>query len=200
MDLFSKNQKIALYLQRETCIVEMVCSIERVEDDRLIINLPQYFMRYIDVLQVGNNISVKAFSKFGTIDFNSIIISSPLEDEFSIELDYNALKLTPENKIPGIDAVENLEIKTPKGKLKVQTFEISTEYLKFSSADELKIGDIYDFTIFLPAEYGIINFKGLITEIDPIYENEYTVEYSTMTEVDRQTLLYYIYVYNEDDN
>lgn len=200
MDLFSKKQKIALYLQREACIVEMVCVIERVEDDRLIINLPQYFMRYIDVLQVGNNISVKAFSKFGTIDFNSIIITSPLEEEFSIELDYNAIKLTPGEKIPGINAMENLEIKTKKGKLKVQTFEIATNYLKFSSPEELKLGDIYDFTIFLPAEYGIINFKGLITEIDPIYDNEYTTVYETMTEVDKQTLLYYIYVYNEDDN
>ena len=47
-------------------------------------------------------------------------------------------------------------------------------------------------------DYGIIKFKAIITERDSIYDNEYTVNIQTMTEIDRQTLLYYMYMYSKD--
>lgn len=100
MDLLSEGQKLNLYIQKSDSIVEMVCSIEHVFDDRLEVALPQYFMRYIEYLQTGCRLTVKAFSKLGTIDFNTVVISSPLEDNFAIELDYNAMKLTPSSEIP----------------------------------------------------------------------------------------------------
>ena len=78
MDLLLEGQKINLYFQKDSNIVEMVCSIEKVFDDRLEIVLPQYFMRYIEYLQAGRKITAKVFSKLGTIDFNSVIITSPL--------------------------------------------------------------------------------------------------------------------------
>ena len=92
MDLFTEGQKITLIFLKEPNLVEITCSIEKIKDDRLELLLPQYFMRYIEFLQVGKKITAKAFSKLGTVDFNSIVISSPLEDNFCIELDYNSLK------------------------------------------------------------------------------------------------------------
>ena len=198
MDLLSKDQKIALYFEKDSNIVEMICRIENIYNDRLSLILPQYFMRYIDFLQEGCELTAKAFSKLGTIDFNSIIISSPLEDVFEIELDYNSLKLTENEEIPVVSAVETLEIKIGKDIVKVKTYELSTEFLRFYSDKDFYIDDIYEFAIILPKEYGIIKFKGIISEIDPIYENEYTVRYSIMTETDRQSLLYYMYMYSSD--
>ena len=75
MDLLTEEQKITLIFQKGATMVEMVCAIEKVFDDRLEITLPQYFMRYIELLQVGNRLTAKAFSKLGTIDFNTVIIS-----------------------------------------------------------------------------------------------------------------------------
>ena len=46
--------------------------------------------------------------------------------------------------------------------------------------------------------YGIISFNATITEIDPVYDNEYKVSYSQMTEHDRQLLLYYMYIYSNN--
>lgn len=199
MDLFAKGQKIALYFEKDTNVVEMTCTVDKAENDRLSLDLPQYFMRYINSLQEGCELSAKAFSKLGTIDFNSIVISSPLEDVFEIELDYNSLKLTESDNIPVISAVEALEIKTKKGETyKVKTFELSTEFLRFYSDKEFKVDTSCDFTIFLPKEYGIIKFNGIISEIDPIYENEYTVKYYYISDADKQSLLYYMYMYNTD--
>ena len=111
MDLFTEGQRISLFFPKKQNMVEMVCNIEKVFNDRLNLVLPQYFMRYIENLQVGKKVTAKAFSKLGTVDFNTIIISSPLEETFTIEMDYNSIKLTPSEDTPFIKAVESLEIK-----------------------------------------------------------------------------------------
>ena len=196
MNLIKEGQKISLYFQKDKNLVEMNCTIEDVYDDRLILTLPQYFMRYINFLQEGCELSAKIFSKMGTIDFNTIVISSPFEEVFEIELDYNALKLTENSEIPAVSAVESLEIKSENFSMRVKTFEISTEFIKFTSDKIFAVGNTYEFNLYLPEDYGIINFKGLVTEIDPIYDNEYTARYETISENDRQSLLYYMYVYS----
>ena len=141
MDLFTQGQKITLFFQKNNNIVEMICSIDKVYDDRLDLVLPQYFMRYIDFLQVGSKLTAKAFSKLGTIDFNTVVMYSPLEDTFTIELDYNSLKLTPNDKIPVISAIEQLEIVKDENISTYRTFEVSTEYLKFYSDKTFNLND-----------------------------------------------------------
>ena len=198
MDLIRVGNKIALYFQKDNNIVEMICTVESVYNDRLVLNPPQYFMRYVEFLQVGSELTAKIFSKLGTIDFNTIVISSPLEDTFEIELDYNSIKLTENPEIPVISAVESMEIKRNNDTYKVKTFEISTIYFRFTSDKNFVIGETLEFTIYLPKDYGIINFKGKITEIDPVYDNEFTANYLTISESDRQNLLYYMYMYSTD--
>ena len=198
MDLIRVGNKIALYFQKDNNIVEMICTVESVYNDRLVLNPPQYFMRYVEFLQVGSELTAKIFSKLGTIDFNTIVISSPLEDTFEIELDYNSIKLTENPEIPVISAVESMEIKRNNDTYKVKTFEISTIYFRFTSDKNFAIGETLEFTIYLPKDYGIINFKGKITEIDPVYDNEFTANYLTISESDRQNLLYYMYMYSTD--
>lgn len=198
MDLLSVGQKVNLYFQKDSNIVEMACTIEKVMDDRLEVALPQYFMRYIEYLQAGCEISVKVFSRLGTIDFNSIIISSPLEETFSIELDYNAMKLTTGDEIPVVNAIETLQIKVDNETLKLSTFAISTNFIKFNSDRPFKLDETFEGTLILPSDYGIIEFKAVISEVDPVFDNEFTATYITMTESDRQNLLYYMYSTNAD--
>ena len=198
MELFTEGQKISIFFAKGQTLVEMVCTIETVYDDRLELALPQYFMRYIEYLQAGSDITAKAFSKIGTVDFNAVIISSPLEEDFLVELDYNSIKLTPSNEVPAINAIENIEVKSPSGTFKLKTFEISAEYVKFTSFDNFHIEDQLECIITLPDDYGIINFTAVISGIDPVYENEYTANIITMTENDRQNLLYYMYVYSNN--
>lgn len=198
MDLFNEEQKIVLSFTKEDVMVEMICSIDKIYEDRLSLNLPQYFMRYIKYLQVGNKITAKVFSKLGTIDFNTIIISSPLEDSFSIELDYNSLKLTPSNDLPMISATENLIITRNSDIINLKTLEISTEYVKFYSDKNFEIKENIDCSINLSNNYGIIKFMATISEIDEIYDNEYTATYTTMTEKNKQNLLYYMYMYTKN--
>ena len=57
MDLINQGQKIALYFPKDDKMVEMSCWIENVLDDRIEIVPPQYFMRYVQFLQVGMEMS-----------------------------------------------------------------------------------------------------------------------------------------------
>lgn len=197
MNLFKKDQRVALYIEKKDIVVEIVCTINKILDDRLILNLPQYFMRYIDILQVGTKLMAKVFSKLGTIDFNSIIISSPLEDSFAIELDYNAIKFVDNADLTVIEEIHPLKINDNTEEITAETIEISTQNLKFTyQENKFKLNQILDFTLHLPKNYDIINFKGIISHIDEIYENEYTVTYSIISDVARQNLLYYIYMKN----
>lgn len=195
MDLLKEGQKLTLFFQKNTNMVEMSCEIEKVYDDRLDLVLPQYFMRYIEHLQVGARLTAKVFSKLGTVDFNTVVISSPLEDSFTIELDYNTVKLTASTELPGIEAVEEICFKLDGEDYITKTFEISGEYIKFTSDRKFSVHEILDCTLNLPNDYGIINFRAAVSEIDPIYSNEYTAVFSTITEENRQNLLYYMYMY-----
>lgn len=200
MELLKVGQKLSIFFQKEDKLVEIACTISDVEEDRMDIELPPYFMRYIEFLEVGNALTVKVFSKVGTLDFNTIIISSPLEENFSVELDCNAIKLTPSEEIPVINAVEVLNITTEENTHKVNTFEISTEFLKFYSDYEFHLEDTFECELILPKNYGIIRFRGTVIYVDPVYDNEYKITYSCMSESDRLALLYYMYLYSNNSS
>lgn len=195
MDLLQPGQKLGINFQKDDKLVEIFCTISKVFDDRINIDLPQYFMRYIDYLDVGKRLTIKVFSKFGTVDFNGIVITSPLEDDFSVELDYNAMKLTPGEEIPRIEAIEKINIKRKEDEFTANTIEISTESLKFYSDKKFELEDTFNCELILPHDYGTISFRATVIDVDEVYQNEYTVSYSCMSEYDRQALLYYIYLY-----
>ncbi len=200
MELLKQGQKLSILFQKESTIVEIACTISQILEDRIAIELPPYFMRYIEFLDVGCKLTVKAFSKIGTVDFNTIVITSPLEDEFSVELDYNALKLTPGEELPVIEAMETLNIVKDEKTFKVSTFEISTSYLKFTCDYDFKEEDSFECELILPKDYGIIHFKGTVTYVDPVYDNEFTISYMSMVEEDRRALLYYMYLYSNNSD
>ncbi len=199
MELLKAGQKLSIFFQKEDKLVEISCTISDVLEDRVVIELPQYFMRYIEYLDVGCKLTVKVFSKIGTVDFNTIVISSPLEEDFSVELDYNAMKLTPNEEIPVVNAVETLNITMDDSRFfKVNTFEIATEYMKFYSDYEFQLNDSFNCELVLPKNYGIIRFRGTVIYVDPVYDNEFKINYTNMTEEDRQNLLYYMYIYTNN--
>lgn len=200
MDLIKKEQRVALVFPKEDKLVEVICTVNKVYDDRLELILPQYFMRYLNFLQVGCKLTAKVFSKIGTIDFNTVVISSPLEDSFLIELDYNSMKLSSGNEIVKIYAVEKLELIKGGEVFSFKTIEISPVHLKFQSDKKLKLDEFYDCNLFLPKGYGIINFKGIISEIDSVYDNEYTLRYSILDDESIQKILYYMYMYSKDSD
>ena len=106
------------------------------------------------------------------------------------------MKLTPSEEMPVVDAMEPMVIRAgEENETSVKTFELATEHVKFYSDNKLNIDDSFNCELILPKDYGTIKFKATVTDVDPVYDNEYTAVYSNMTENDRQALLYYMYLY-----
>lgn len=200
MDLLKLGQKVSISFPKGINLVEMSCEINKVLGDRILLELPPYFMRYINFLEVGKALTVKVFSKLGTIDFNAVIITSPLEDDFAIELDYNAMRLTPSEDLPVIKAIEMIKIFKGEDIVSAKTFEISPNHVKFYSETTFIMDEKFDCDLILPSDYGTISFKATISDVDPLYDNEYTIQVYGMNEEDRQTLLYYMYLYSNNTN
>ncbi len=200
MDLLQIGQKLSINIYKNDKLIEIIGKISDILDDRIDVELPPYFMRYIECMDVGKHLTVKVFSKFGTIDFNTVVITSPLEDVFSIELDYNAMKFIPGEEMPIVDAIEKLNITINNEIISANTLELSTEFIKLYCDKPLEVDENFDCELILPNDYGIINFKATVIYKDNIYDNEYKVSYYNMSENDRQTLLYYMYVYIKNYN
>ena len=195
MELIHSGQKISINILKDDKLIEIIGKIDEVFDDRMTVDLPNYFMRYIEYLEVAMPLSVKIFSRLGTIDFNTVVITSPLEEHFTIELDYNAIKLTPDSEIKSVDAIETLKIKNNDNLLTVKTTDISIEKIVFISKTPIEIEQKFDCELILPNDYGTILFKGTVIKRDVVYDNEYTMSCYGMDEVNRQSLLYYMYMY-----
>ena len=195
MDLIHSGQKLNINIEKDDKLVEMICIINEVFDDRIEIELPQYFMRYIEYLDVGRPLTIKIFSKFGTIDFNTIVISSPLEEKFVVELDYNAIKLTEGDSLPVINSILPIKLTKDNESFVINTIDISTEKIRVDSDIELNLEDNYDCELILPDDYGTIYFKATVMHKDILYDNEYIMSCYAMNENDRQTLLYYMHMY-----
>ena len=196
MELIHSGQKLSINIYKGDNLVEIIGEVNDVLDDRMTVELPKYFMRYIEYLEVGKPLTVKIFSKMGTIDFNTVVITSPLEDNFTIELDYNAVKLTPDSEIKSVDAIETLKLKRNDNIITVKTSDISIDKIVCISSTELEVEQQFDCELILPGDYGTIIFKATVTKRDIVYDNEYTLSCYGMNEENRHSLLYYMYMYS----
>lgn len=195
MNLIQPGQKLSINIEKNATIVELLCTVKEVFDDRITIELPQYFMRYIECFDVGKHLTVKVFSELGTIDFNTIVITSPLEEDFTVELDYNAIKLTPDDEMAPVEAIEKIILKKNEEIIKAETLDLTPEKMRITSSIQLNLEENYDCELILPEDYGTINFKVTVIKQDKVYDDEYTLACYAMSDSDRQTLLYYMYMY-----
>ena len=59
----------------------------------------------------------------------------------------------------------------------------------------MEVDQKFDCELILPQDYGTIFFKATVTKRDVVYDNEYTLSCYAMNEENRQSLLYYMYMY-----
>lgn len=194
MNLVREGQKLNLIFNKGDKTVEITCVITAIEFDRLIVELPKSFMRYIEFLASGCEVSVRVFSTAGILAFNSIIINGGLEDIFSIEYDENSVRMEPYTESPSAEEILDLIIKDKSGNVyQAKTIEIGTKGLKFVCENKLELETIYDFTLITNEEFGNIEFTGLINNYDEVFPEEYVMSYTKISGIDRQNILRFIY-------
>ena len=195
MNLVREGQKLNLIFNKDDRLVEITCSVSAVEFDRLIVELPKSFMRYINYLSTGCTVSVRVFSSVGLLAFNSIIINGGLEDIFSIEYDENLVRLEPYMESTPLEEILEMSIKDVKKATvySAKTIEIGAKGIKFICEKNLEQNTIYDFVLMAGEEFGNIEFSGLINSRDEVFPDEYMMSYTKISANDRQNILRFIY-------
>lgn len=195
MSLVREGQKLNLIFSKDYKTVEITCVITEVLYDRLMLELPKSFMRYINYLATGCEVSVRVFSTVGLLAFNSVIINGGLEDIFSIEYDEELVRMEPYADSDPVEEILEMKIKDVKNAISysAKSIEIGARGVKFICESQLDLETVYDFVLMTDEEYGNIEFSGLINSVDPVFTNEYVMSYTKISGNDRQNILRFIY-------
>ena len=195
MNLVREGQKLNLIFNKGEKTVEITCVVSKVFYDRLVVDLPKSFMRYIEHLTSGCEVSVRVFSTAGLIAFNSVIINGGLEEQFTIEYDEDFVSMEHYSESPSVEEILEMTIKdlSEPAMISAKTIEIGTKGMRFVSSSKLNIGSVYDFVLNIGEEFGTIEFSGLINSNDEVFPEEYEMSYTKISGEDRQNILRFIY-------
>ena len=195
MNLVREGQKLNLIFNKGEKTVEITCVVSEVFYDRIAVSLPKSFMRYIEHLTSGCEVSVRVFSTAGLIAFNSVIINGGLEEQFTIEYDEDFVSMEHYSESPSVEEILEMTIKDSSvpAVVSAKTIEIGTKGMRFVSSSKLNVGSVYDFVLDIGEEFGAIEFSGLINSNDEVFTEEYEMSYTKISGEDRQNILRFIY-------
>ena len=185
MGLIQVNQKAKIIFEADGHSIELDCTVDEVLFDRLRVVFTKSFMRYLDYLEVGNEILVKVFALQGIIQFHSMVIASPMEKYFEIEYDEDAINLEMDYSSK-IDKLDNLIIKRPLlGDISTKIVNMDYTWVSFCTVTPLNINSTFDFIVTI--EEHELYFKGkVVSETD---DNCYKIQIIEMPEDNKQ--IYY---------
>ncbi len=190
MALFQENQKAKIIFEADDKIVEMDCYIEKIYFDRLKLILPKAASRYNPYLKAGKKITINVFSHLGILEQESIIITSPLEKEFTVEYDIDAIEINNRRRIKRYSASCDLIIFRPLlGNIETQIIDISTRGLRYYSDIPLESGAIFDCKLLLKPTDKKILFKGKIADNKGLPTGVYRMVIHKIAYKDKQVLL-----------
>lgn len=192
MGLFQENQKAKIIFEADDKVVEMDCYIEKIYYDRLKLKLPKAANRYTPYLKTGNKLTLNVFSHAGVIVQDSIILNSPLEKDFIIEYDMDAVKIENRRRKKRYSANCDLIIFRPLlGNIETQLIDLSTSGLRYYSDIPLEAGSEFDCKLILKPTDAKILFKGRILDNKGLPAGVYRMFINKIAYKDKQRLLDY---------
>ena len=117
--------------------VSLVCALKWVEKDRISLVFPDKDREFIRDLPEGKEIAVVIYTNSGIFIFDSIVINSPLEHDFVIELPEERKKI---QRREYIRAPINLKLVLTKddARFETRTINIGGGGIRFIANEELK--------------------------------------------------------------
>ena len=125
------------------------CTIKWIEEDRVGLVFPPDRMDIIKDLPEGREVEAVIYTDSGIFVFDSIVINSPLEHDFVIELPMEKKKI---QRREYVRAAVNLKLTLKKGDVnfETRTINIGGGGIRFFAGEEFEAEDIWRFSLFLP--------------------------------------------------
>ncbi|MBR1908203.1 PilZ domain-containing protein [bacterium] len=209
------NQQISILLNTPDGEKIISSYIREVYSDRLVLNQPQNWEENLSFLEEGEEIRTKIFTRSGVLLYTSVVLNSPVDDNFTIEyneefanilqrrvftrvpmetiVDCEYEKLVsakPVNTFSGSDMVEfstplSCEFETEV--IEAETVDIGGGGLKIVSSVKLPVQKTITFKINLFDD--IIVAKGLVIEKNNLPENQYGIKFTEISEEDKDKII-----------
>ncbi len=190
MDEIKKGQKIKLCFETiDNPDVEVDCFIKEVSKDRLSLDFSDEIFRYIDDLKEGNEMIANIFTPEGIKVFDTIILNSPLEDDFIIEYVERSLKIQRRKYIrAALDAkiiIERLEFDN----IITSTTEVGGGGLRFIYEGSFEPKELLGSLLYLPKQIRAIRAKGILLPNEYLPKNEHVLMFTDIDENDRSRII-----------
>jgi c-di-GMP-binding flagellar brake protein YcgR len=190
MEEFEKGQKVKIKFNLSpTRPVEINCTIENAEYDRLILNYPNdrsFLKKYI---HEGIEIEVLTYTEKGIYCFDSIVIESPLAGNFTIEFPEDKVKVQRREYVR-IPFKIDLFLSKEQSKMKGETINIGGGGLRFITTTKLAQYEKWIFNLILPRSEQFIKGCGEVLYSTEQGKNFLSVlKFTDIDEIDRNKII-----------
>ncbi len=125
------------------------CVIKWVEEDRIGLIFPEEMSHIMRDLPEGKEIEAIVYSNSGIFVFNSIVICSPLEKDFVIELPSEKKKIQRREYVRAPIKLE-LNLRKDDIRYETRTINIGGGGIRFLAGEEFKKDDLWAFSMYMP--------------------------------------------------
>lgn len=189
MDEIKKDQKVKLLLRMaDVSIKEIDCQIKEVYSDRISLTTPSEVLENAEYLQEGQEFVVKIFTPNGVKIFDTIVLDSPLEEEFVIEYAAVASEVQRREYVRVPMQVKIVVQKNDNKGVIASTIDISGGGIRFEYYDGLVAGEEVQVDMYFP-ELKMIQVRGVVIHNDFFPENVFVLAYTEINEMDRDRII-----------
>ena len=165
---------------------QVECKIIDYDREKIVLNYSRVSPYYYQFLHEGKEIKMYYYSEGGIYIFESIVINSPAEGSFEIEMPPDYTKI---QRRDFIRAYTELDIQIVDGLRGIvctsKTIDIGGNGIRFKSSEKLEFGKVYDVYMYL-SEDEILKVTGAIIKIE---NDEYVLEFTRIKSRDRDRIL-----------
>lgn len=170
MKEFEAGQKLTLRFKTYSFqTITISCTVKWFEKDRIALILPEKHIGMAKNIHAGKELEAIVYTNSGVYVFDSIVIHSPLEHDFIIEIPDEKKRMQRRDYVR---THFGLNFILSKGTLKIETktINIGGGGIRFKVKEELRTGDIWDFSLFMADDtemhgQGIVLYSVLLGRI-----------------------------------
>jgi len=183
------GQKVRIRVDVSSVQEEAItCVIKWFENDRIALVFPDNKQNLAKSLHEGKEVEAIVYTDSGIFVFESIVINSPLEHDFVIEIPDEKERIQRRDYIR---APFNTQMTLKKGRMQLdtKTVNIGGGGIRFLAREDLKADDVWDFMLYMP-DNNWIKGRGIILytllQGNSIFS---VIKYTDISETDRNRII-----------
>src|SRR5574344_383396 len=182
------GQKVQIEVQTGIKKIIVDCYIIETDSDRLTLSFPESKREFAPYLSEGTEIKAFVYSFTGIMIVNSIVYDAPFDGRLTIEFNYDS-QVIQRRKYVRMPYITDFIFELAETNLRTNTVDISGGGVRFLTDNYLKPESEYKANLRLEQYEPLIKVKGRILKKNFYKSNEYVMEFSAISEDDRNKII-----------